>query len=172
MGPNRTLILMRHAKSSWRTRRADIDRPLNSRGRRNAGQAGEWLHEHRYAPELVLCSPSTRTRETLRLTTEHGLSCGEVRYDDRIYDATDRELLALVRALPDSVTTAMLVGHATGIPDLLDLIAAPEVNTDLWDRIEITFPTATIAVVGVDGPWGKVSDRREARLLDLEIPRD
>jgi phosphohistidine phosphatase SixA len=71
--PARRLYLLRHAKSSWdEPALADHDRPLAARGRR----AGELLAEHvrraRIAPQLVLCSSSARTRETLATLELHG----------------------------------------------------------------------------------------------------
>ena len=63
-----TLALLRHAKSSWdNPALSDFDRPLNSRGQKNAPEAGMALRELGFKPDLILCSPSKRTRETLDL---------------------------------------------------------------------------------------------------------
>src|SRR5918996_5979084 len=61
------LYLLRHAKSSWDDPTlADHDRPLAPRGRRAAKVMAKHLHRNGIAPELVLCSGSRRTRQTLK----------------------------------------------------------------------------------------------------------
>ena len=66
----RRLILLRHAKSSWDyADLADVDRPLSERGRTAARAMGSYLRAHPIRPDLVLCSPAARTRETLALVT-------------------------------------------------------------------------------------------------------
>ena len=81
---DRTLVLLRHAKSAYPDGVADHDRPLAPRGQREAGLAGDWLRSQSAAIDLVLCSTATRTRETLART---GIDA-PVRYVDRLYDAT------------------------------------------------------------------------------------
>ena len=61
----RTLILTRHAKSSWDAPVAsDHDRPLNKRGRKSAPAIGTWLKQNGWLPDEVISSTSARTRET------------------------------------------------------------------------------------------------------------
>jgi phosphohistidine phosphatase len=60
----RILVLLRHAKAEPQSGTADADRPLTSRGHADAGAAGAWLAGHGYRPELVICSPAKRTRQT------------------------------------------------------------------------------------------------------------
>jgi phosphohistidine phosphatase len=58
--------LLRHAKSSWKDRSlADRDRPLAGRGKRAAKAVAGHLEAEGIRPDLVLCSPARRTRETL-----------------------------------------------------------------------------------------------------------
>ena len=61
-----SLILMRHAKSSWNDPALpDHDRPLNARGRHAAQQMAEALITRRYLPDAIICSTALRTRKTL-----------------------------------------------------------------------------------------------------------
>jgi phosphohistidine phosphatase len=61
----RTLVILRHAKATpYRGDDSDVDRPLTARGRADATAAGHWLAAHDLRPDLVLCSPARRTRET------------------------------------------------------------------------------------------------------------
>jgi phosphohistidine phosphatase len=108
----RQLVLLRHAKAESPIGVADSERPLSARGRADARAAGAWLAGHP-APELVLCSPARRTRQTW-----HAVATGlpdavtpEVRYEPRLYTGGADELLALVRGIEGHITSALLIGH-------------------------------------------------------------
>lgn len=112
---------MRHAKSSWGDPGlADHERPLNRRGRRAATAVGRRLRDAGARPDLVLCSSATRARQTLdRLR----LASSEIAIEDELYGAGPDELLARLRRIPDTVTTALLIGHNPGIEELAENLA-------------------------------------------------
>ena len=123
----RQLLLLRHAKSSWEDDLDDIERPLNARGRRDADAAGRWLAQHVGAPDLVLCSTAVRTRETWARVSAAGsdvLAVAPVRLVDAIYQARPDTLLDQVQAIAEAARTALLVGHAPGLPDLAERLDA------------------------------------------------
>ena len=61
----RRLIVMRHAKSSWKSgAQSDHERPLNERGQRDAPRVARRLVELGWCPEHILSSDAERTRET------------------------------------------------------------------------------------------------------------
>jgi len=144
---NRTLVLLRHAKSDWSRDLPDERRPLAGRGRREAPLAGRWLREHQPGIDLVLCSTAVRARQTWRLAGAELDPVPEARYDERLYGAAAGELLAVVRALPAEVGTALLVGHNPGISDLVGLLTGEP--TEL--------KTSSIAVLGWTGEWGNAA---------------
>jgi phosphohistidine phosphatase len=115
----RTLYLLRHAKASLDDpERADIDRPLTDRGRRDAANLGEHLRISGCRPALILCSPSLRTRQTLDLVAS-GLGLqAKVQVDDSIYAATAKTLWQRVRELPDPVNEALIIGHNPSLYEL------------------------------------------------------
>ncbi len=164
--PARRLYLLRHAKSSWDDPAlADHDRPLAARGQR----AGELLAEHmrraRIAPQLVLCSSSARTRETLALLELPASAI--VLYERGLYAAPARILLARLRAIRDDVDSAMLVGHSSGIEDLALLLAR---RGAALDQLREKFPTGGLATLELDGDWRGL-DARCARLEAFVTPR-
>src|SRR4051794_21636581 len=96
----RQLFVLRHAKSSWDDPDVeDFDRPLAPRGQRDAaGMAGQ-LAAAGPAPELILCSPARRTRETLAAVLVGVEESPVVQFVDAMYGASAGELVALLRAL-------------------------------------------------------------------------
>jgi phosphohistidine phosphatase len=141
----RTLVLLRHAKAETPPAVADVDRPLTSRGHADAAAAGAWLSHRGFEPDLVLCSPARRTRETW-----HGVALAlsrapEVVYDDEVYAATARDLLDLVADVDDGTGTVLLIGHNPGLSDLSILL------DDTGDAEGLR--TAGTAVHRFDGHW-------------------
>jgi phosphohistidine phosphatase len=134
----KTLLLMRHAKSSWDDpTRNDRDRPLNKRGLKAAPLIGQFMRKRRLRPDLVVSSPAKRAAQTAALVMEHGRLTAELRLDERIYAASATDLLAVLARIEDSANEVLLVGHNPGIQDLLEcLTSEPE-----------RFPTAALARV-------------------------
>ncbi|HEY0240989.1 MAG TPA: histidine phosphatase family protein [Friedmanniella sp.] len=164
----RRLVLLRHAKSSWADDLPDLERPLSARGRRDAAEAGHWLAAHVGRPDLVLCSTAVRTRQTWARAGEAEpdlLGPAQVRFEAAIYAAWPDTLLELARRLPVEVTTAVLVGHAPGLPDL-----AERLNRANGDRPVGDFPTSAVATFAVSGAWGDLGPG-SAALTAYAVPR-
>ncbi|WP_433524664.1 SixA phosphatase family protein [Nocardia pseudovaccinii] len=161
----RTLILMRHGKSSYPDGISDHERPLAPRGQREAGLAGQWLRETQPPIDAVRCSTATRTRETLDAT---GVTAPVV-YEAGIYEASPRTLIELVQLSDDDVTTLLVVGHAPGMPWTAWELAS---NRDSDPAIELSrkFPTSALAVLEFDRPWAQV-DEGTGDLVRFHIPR-
>lgn len=112
----KTLILMRHAKSSWQDPDLDdVDRPLAKRGKRDAPVMGERLAERGIHPDLILTSPAKRARKTAQ-TVARALDYPKkkITHAEAIYEASEEHLLAVVQALDDDLDTVMLFGHNPG----------------------------------------------------------
>ena len=101
---------MRHAKSDWYAGISnDLERPLNKRGRQSAAAVGSFLAETGHVPDLVLCSPATRTRQTLELAKEAGGWDCPTETADELYYGSVNQMVALACQRRAPVT--MLVGH-------------------------------------------------------------
>jgi phosphohistidine phosphatase len=142
------LIVVRHAKATHKPGFADPDRPLTGRGRRDAKAAGQWLLGQRLIPDLVLCSPSLRTRQTWdRLAAALGAGHDvEVQYDSRLYLADEDAVLDVVGETPGDVQTLLIVGHNP---------AMQQVASSLAGQGDLGFPTTAIAVVDL-GSWARL----------------
>src|SRR5690606_3237306 len=110
----RQLILLRHAHAeSVAPGRTDLDRPLSAAGRAEAEAAGCWLQERGLMPDLALCSPARRTRETLEAVLAQ-VGDVDLRLDEEIYEASPGALAGLVDRHRD-VGRLLLVGHNPGL---------------------------------------------------------
>ena len=134
---NKTLYIARHAKSSWDDMSlSDFKRPLNGRGKRDAPFMANMLHEKGIHPELILSSPAKRAKKTAK--HYHETLSGELRFDERIYEASSMSLLYLVQEALQSVDSVMIVGHNPGFTAL---------NEMLSDKSIYNIPTS--GVVGI-----------------------
>jgi phosphohistidine phosphatase len=147
----RTLVILRHAKAANPEGASDRDRPLTQRGQADAAAAGVWLSRDGLSPDLVLCSPSRRTKQTWH-GVELGLSSApRVKYDEAIYGGGVRSLLAVIRSAAADASTVLLIGHNPGLSELSALLdPAPGAATD---EDADGLKTAGIAVHTWDGGW-------------------
>ncbi|MBI3654161.1 MAG: histidine phosphatase family protein [Acidobacteria bacterium] len=158
----KTLLLLRHAKSDWADmRQRDIERPLAKRGLRDAPRMGAALKQQGIAPQLVLCSPATRARETMELFTTAAELEAVVEFEPTIYEASAAELLKLVRHIKADYEVVLLVGHNPGFENLLSRLIGAERQ----------MPTAALACIefAID-QWQDVEDGK-GKLLWFLIPK-
>ena len=146
----KTLVLMRHAKSSWGSLDlADRDRPLNSRGKAAAPLMGAWIKAQGYVPQTALVSTATRTRQTWDLLD---LDVKPV-FLPKLYLAEPSEILA--EAAKTKASTLMVLGHNPGIGELAAELASQWPAHDKF----MQFPTAAICVLGFDlDDWSELGD--------------
>jgi phosphohistidine phosphatase len=164
---HRNLVLMRHAKSAYPDDVADHDRPLASRGIREAGLAGDWLRANLPAFDSVLCSTATRARKTLEAT---GVDA-PVRYVGRLYGAAPGTVIEEINTVPDDVSTLLVVGHEPTTSNVAIILAgADSTNSEAVQRISAKFPTSAIAVLRLAGSWNQVGPGGAA-LVDFHVPR-
>ena len=158
----KTLLLMRHAKSSWKdTELSDIDRPLSKRGKKDAPQMGALLLEKELVPQIILSSPAVRARQTAELLAAACEFTGDVQYLDSFYLAEPAAYVEGLVALPDDIELAMVIGHNPGLEGLLQMISG---------RIE-SLPTSTIAYLSVPiSSWHELRSDTEGELLELLLP--
>jgi phosphohistidine phosphatase len=157
-----TLILLRHAKSSWDSQAlADFDRPLNERGLRDAPRMGKELARHKILPDLVLCSPARRARQTLELFKGPAGLTTEPVYEPRIYNASSRDLLEVLHELPDQHACVMLLGHNPGLEDLF---------ARLTERVE-HLPTAALTCLELTADSWRDTGKSRARMKWFLTPK-
>ena len=165
----RTIMLLRHGKSSWSDPTlADLERPLAARGERASRRIAKHLRRKRIRPDLVLCSPSLRTRQTLEaIRPSLGKRCS-VELVAQLYAASEEELLERIRTVPESAASVLLIGHNPGLQKLALVLASR--GADLA-KLEQKFPTGALAtlIVGSDS-WASL-EPGAAELADYVLPK-
>jgi phosphohistidine phosphatase len=159
----KTLLILRHAKSSWREEHlSDHDRPLNKRGRRDAPGMGKLIGEKGLQPQLIICSGAKRARETVELVTTACGYKGELRFSEALYAAPAEAYISVLRELDEKYERVMVVGHNPGLEELLEG----------FTKEEQTLPTAALAQVALPiETWQELKGSSEGRLTDLWVPR-
>lgn len=164
----RTIVLLRHAKAESPNDTSDIDRSLTERGHSDAAAAGTWLAHRGYLPDLVICSPARRTRQTwhgLAVALAESAATGSagsqssavgptsgapaVRYETAVYNGGAEDLLDLVKTAGESVSTVLLVGHNPAISQL-SVLLDPAGGGDFEG-----LRTSGIAVHRFNGAWAE-----------------
>ncbi|MFF8196605.1 SixA phosphatase family protein [Streptomyces bobili] len=166
----RRIVLFRHAKADW-PQVTDHERPLADRGRQDAAVAGRKLTDSGIAVDLALCSSATRTRETWKLAVHELPQRPKTVYEERIYEASPGELIALLNEVPDDVRNLVLVGHNPGIEGLAEVLSGTA-EEDARERMTRRgFPAAAFAVLTFDGSW-KSLEPGTASLVDYWAPSE
>jgi phosphohistidine phosphatase len=168
--PSKQLFLLRHAKSSWKDPELDDhERPLAPRGRRTVKLLGRHIHDSGITPDLVLCSSSRRTLETL----EGVCPAGEVLIEPELYSASASEIIERLRRVPDEVGSVMVIGHNPALQTLvLRLVEGNAAKSDgpyLAD-VQRKFPTGALATLSFDCAWSQLTSGR-ARLAGFVRPK-
>jgi len=137
----KTLLLLRHAKSSWSNSNSnDFERPLNKRGVLSAGYMVEHLKEKGLFPNKVLCSASKRTQETISLMKNDLDLEGKIVFKEDLYHADYQTILTQINAIDNSIDTLMVVAHNPGLSQLLHYLTGDFINLVTCGIAHITFP--------------------------------
>lgn len=122
-----------------------MSRPLSERGRQACAQIGAYLRSKRYTPQLVMISPSLRTRETLQYVLEAAGATFSWKTYDGLYLASSEEILQVIHGVSDEIDELMLVGHNPGMHHLAWSLAISEDTSPIYTALEIKYPTGSLA---------------------------
>ena len=159
---SKTLIVMRHAKSSWEHAGPDIERPLNKRGRDSAVALGDWLRARDLAPDEILCSAATRTQETAqRLKLAAPVSLNKA-----LYMAPAESLLKYTqRATGDTV---LILAHNPGIGEFAERLTRIAPNHPRF----FDYPSGATTVFSCDIEEWRELAFDSAAPTDFVVPRE
>jgi len=157
----RTLLVMRHAKSSWdEVFLSDRKRPLNARGKKDAPMMGQRLKSEGYSCDLLISSPATRAYSTAKAVAEAlGYPEKNIVLEKSLYLADTADYLHLLRGIDDKVDHLMIVSHNPGSEALVEYFTSMTFEK---------FPTAAYALIEIEGSW---SEAKSGRLLRFDYPK-
>ena len=159
----KTVLLMRHGKSKRGPEYdTDFERPLAKRGRRDAARMGEFLVQQDLLPDVILCSPAKRARQTADHLADAADYQGEVRYDESLYGGNEESYLELLWSLDDTIERVLFVGHNPTTEAVIETLS----------RRYARMPTAAIAGITFDTDlWVELFDVG-GRLAWVQRPRE
>ncbi|MEM1157188.1 MAG: histidine phosphatase family protein [Verrucomicrobiota bacterium] len=144
------LIVIRHAKSSWDSPgQDDFQRPLNTRGLRDAPLAAERLEQFLNGQFVgVQSSPAERAKQTAEILTEP-LSCQDIVWNEDIYLCAPATWLEIIQLGDNDLQTSITIGHNPGATTLVNrltssridnmptcAIVAIEFEVDQWNAVD------------------------------------
>ena len=153
MKNEKTILIMRHAKSSWDdSSLRDFERPLNKRGRRDAPKMGQYLSDLELFPDHIVCSPAERSRETIGLLTD-ALETGReiVNYDKALYHEGVGAYLNAIRLTPDKTGIVLIAGHNPTIEQVVARLSGVDASQTITTANIACFYTSASA-------WADVSE--------------
>lgn len=161
----KTIVLVRHAKSSWADDQLeDFERPLNERGLKDAPSMGQRLHQKEIAPDLIMSSPAFRAISTARrMARELAYDLRGIQCNTKIYEANVSALIEIIRNLPDDLNTVMLVGHNPGIHELCYYLTL---------KLPEDFPTCATAVIRLDVDQWKQVKQGSSFHFEIDYPKN
>jgi phosphohistidine phosphatase len=155
----KTLLILRHAKSNWSNLAlADIDRPLNKRGKRDAPRIGALLREEDLVPDLIISSPALRARKTAKAVSKYSGYEGEIEIQRDFYPGDPDSFIEAFYSIPDQIDRALIVAHNPGLEELLYVLTGESAR----------MPTSALAQVALPvDRWLDLDDDTEGKLINL-----
>ncbi len=163
------MVVMRHAKAE-QVGASDKGRELTERGRADATEAGAWLAARGFVPDHVLVSSSERTRQTWDAVAEAADWSVEPDFETALYAAGPDAALDLLRLVPASARSVLVIGHNPTVGVLAQLLS--DGSGDESAILEMTggYPTCALTVFEYDGAWADLADG-SARVAAFHVGR-
>ena len=161
----RTLVLIRHAKSSWANPlQSDFDRTLNERGMADAPEMGQRLKKLGLIPDLIISSSAKRTRQTAkRIAKEVGYNVDNIKWEEKLYHCIPSVFEDVIYGANDTAKTIFIVAHNPGITGFVNQLA-PEFNID-------NMPTCGLVAAHVDIKEWSDYGLAERKVFLFEYPK-
>lgn len=144
----KNLFLLRHGKSLWNNASAsDFERTLNHRGIKDADNLGRYLARTDTTIDLILCSPATRTRQTLEELKPYLEPQPQTKFEDSLYGADPQSVVSLLAMVPKEISSLLVIGHNPWIAQL-SYSLSPDGGTR--EQIRLGFPTCSLFKAALD----------------------
>ena len=126
----KTLLLIRHAKSSWGDLSlADFDRPLNDRGKTDAPKMAKRLYKKGIRIDTFFSSPAKRAKKTAKIfAEEYDVDKSEIVLIPALYEATENVFYDTVANAPNESNSIAIFSHNPGITDFANKLTATRID--------------------------------------------
>ena len=159
----KTLILMRHAKSSWKDHNLeDIDRPLKKRGKKDAQNIGKLIAEKELVPQIIYCSPAKRAQRTAEVILDELKQDIPLDTVDVLYMAEVPVFYQLIKSIPDELERVMIIGHNPGLESLVQLLSGQIESLSTGALANVSLPIKN---------WKELDAETKGELVDLFKPK-
>jgi phosphohistidine phosphatase len=160
----KTLLILRHAKSSWgNARLSDHDRPLNERGKADAPRMGKLLRQENLVPDLIISSSAERALATAEAVA---LACGyeaEIEVTRQLYHAYPDAYRQVLQRHGGQHKCVMVVGHNPGMEEFVEALTG---HSEIMS-------TAALAQVQLNiASWGELTEETPGKLVNLWRPKE
>jgi phosphohistidine phosphatase len=160
----KTLLVLRHAKSSWKKDGlADHDRPLNKRGKRDASRMGGLVKDEDLIPGLILSSTALRAHATVELFVEACGFEGELQLSRDLYAAGPEAYIDALNHSTSDFDRVMVVGHNPGLEELVETLTGEAESMPTCALARIDLPISS---------WQELGDDTQGKLVKIYRPRD
>ena len=141
----KSIIFVRHAKSSWEFQLPDENRPLNKRGLFDSEFMSSLDIVKSFQPEAVFCSAAKRTRETCRAFIKNAVfEESMVSYSDQLYDFSGAHLEAFIKEIDAKLSKVIIFGHNHALTAVVNQIGdTPIQNIPTCGIVKLNFNTHT-----------------------------
>ena len=139
----KTLLLIRHAKSSWDDpTQNDFDRPLNTRGLKDAPMMAKRLRDKKIKIDAFISSPANRAKKTCTLFMEtFGTDDNRLILQSQLYLATPVVFFETISKFDSSIEHAAIFSHNSGITEFANHLTHIKIDN---------MPTCSVFAVKVD----------------------
>ena len=160
----RTVIFVRHAKSSWSDHGlTDFERPLNKRGEKDAPFMANLIKEMGLNPGVIYSSPANRAYSTAKeFASIIGLQESDIQKEKLIYEYGPRAILNLIAETDDNHNMVMLFGHNPDITSMANFLS---------DSSFGNVPTCGVVCIDFDINFWAEFGEKKGRLRFYEYPK-
>jgi phosphohistidine phosphatase len=162
----KTLLLLRHAKSSWKDPDLpDHDRPLNKRGQNDAPRMGKLLRDEDLTPDLIISSTAARAKKTAELVAKACKYKGEIVLNHSLYGAEPAAYLKILEGLSDKHKAVLVVGHSPSVEDTVELLTGSP---------DVIMPTCALAHIPLPiQNWAELNKQKiKGKLVKVWRPKE
>lgn len=158
----KNIILVRHAKSSWKYNVIDHERPLNERGHNDANMVSNNLINSNLSVNLILSSDAVRAKTTADIFISNlKINKNIVQFNHDLYDFAGSNLIKTIKACDDSIKNLMIFGHNHAITAFVNTYGNQYIDN---------VPTCGVVIINFDiDNWNNLTQGKTTKTL---FPRD